>query len=63
MSAHSSLFCSHGESRQSAAVSDTAVVVALFAILLYVWFRFEWQFGVAALLSNGHDVPMAVFEP
>lgn len=33
-----------------------AVVVALLGILIYVWFRFEWQFGVAALLSLIHDV-------
>ncbi|BAE51317.1 protein translocase subunit SecF [Paramagnetospirillum magneticum] len=33
-----------------------AVVLALGAIALYVWFRFEWQFGVGALVSTFHDV-------
>jgi len=33
-----------------------AVVLALAAIALYVWFRFEWQFGVGALISTFHDV-------
>jgi preprotein translocase SecF subunit len=33
-----------------------AVVVAMFGILLYVWFRFEWQFAVAAIASLIHDV-------
>ena len=33
-----------------------AVVVALFGILIYVWFRFEWQFAVAAIASLIHDV-------
>ncbi|KZD10990.1 protein translocase subunit SecF [Oceanibaculum pacificum] len=33
-----------------------AVVLALLAIMLYVWFRFEWQFGVCALLTLLHDV-------
>jgi preprotein translocase subunit SecF len=33
-----------------------ATVAALFAIAVYVWFRFEWQFGVCALLSLIHDV-------
>ena len=33
-----------------------AVVVALMGILIYVWFRFEWQFAVAAIASLIHDV-------
>jgi preprotein translocase subunit SecF len=32
-----------------------ATVLALFAIMVYVWFRFEWQFGVGAMLSTLHD--------
>ena len=32
-----------------------ATVLALFAIAAYVWFRFEWQFGVGAMLSTLHD--------
>ncbi len=33
-----------------------AVVVTLAAIAVYVWFRFEWQFGVGALIAMLHDV-------
>lgn len=33
-----------------------AVVFALGAIALYIWFRFEWQFGIGALVSTFHDV-------
>jgi preprotein translocase subunit SecF len=33
-----------------------ATLLAMGAIAAYVWFRFEWQFGVAALLSLIHDV-------
>ncbi|MGB3022595.1 MAG: protein translocase subunit SecF [Methyloceanibacter sp.] len=33
-----------------------AVVVAMIAILFYIWFRFEWQFAVAAIASLVHDV-------
>ena len=33
-----------------------AVLLSLVAIALYVWFRFEWQFGVGALISTFHDV-------
>jgi preprotein translocase subunit SecF len=33
-----------------------AVVATLLAIAVYVWFRFEWQFGVGALIALLHDV-------
>jgi preprotein translocase subunit SecF len=33
-----------------------AAVLAVALISVYVWFRFEWQFGVAALLTTFHDV-------
>ncbi|MDO8606111.1 MAG: protein translocase subunit SecF [Phaeospirillum sp.] len=33
-----------------------AVALSLLAIAVYVWFRFEWQFGVGALVSTFHDV-------
>jgi preprotein translocase subunit SecF len=33
-----------------------AVSLALGAILIYIWFRFEWQFGVGAVLALSHDV-------
>jgi preprotein translocase SecF subunit len=33
-----------------------AVVIAMIAILIYIWFRFEWQFAVAAVASLVHDV-------
>ncbi|MFO1079555.1 MAG: protein translocase subunit SecF [Reyranellaceae bacterium] len=33
-----------------------AVLATLAAIAIYVWFRFEWQFGVGALVALLHDV-------
>jgi len=33
-----------------------AVGLALISILLYIWFRFEWQFGVGAILALTHDI-------
>ena len=33
-----------------------ATVLALGAILVYVWFRFEWQFGIGATIATMHDV-------
>ncbi|HXE27591.1 MAG TPA: protein translocase subunit SecF [Stellaceae bacterium] len=32
-----------------------ATILALIAIAIYVWFRFEWPFGVGAMLSTLHD--------
>jgi preprotein translocase SecF subunit len=32
-----------------------ATILALCAIAFYVWFRFEWPFGVGAMLSTLHD--------
>ncbi len=33
-----------------------AVGAAIFAILVYIWFRFEWQFGMGAVVALIHDV-------
>jgi preprotein translocase subunit SecF len=33
-----------------------AVLAAIVAIMLYVWFRFEWQFAVGTLVALAHDV-------
>ncbi|HOO81170.1 MAG TPA: protein translocase subunit SecF [Alphaproteobacteria bacterium] len=32
-----------------------AVLFSLAGILAYVWFRFEWQFGVASIIALAHD--------
>src|SRR6185503_15891551 len=37
-----------------------AVLIALVAILIYVWFRFEWQFALAAITTTTHDVIMTI---
>lgn len=33
-----------------------AVVAGILAIVMYVWFRFEWQFAVGAVVALTHDV-------
>ena len=33
-----------------------AVSLAILAILIYIWFRFEWQFGMGAVVALTHDV-------
>ena len=38
----------------------TAVLLALAAMLVYIWFRFEWQFGVGAVIALMHDVILTI---
>lgn len=37
-----------------------AVVLAIAAISVYIWLRFEWQFGVGSVLSLIHDVALTM---
>ncbi|MCU0890621.1 MAG: protein translocase subunit SecF [Sandarakinorhabdus sp.] len=37
-----------------------AVLLAMLGIAIYIWFRFEWQFGVGALFSLAHDVAITM---
>ena len=37
-----------------------AVIAAILGIMAYVWFRFEWQFAVAAIVALIHDVFITV---
>jgi preprotein translocase subunit SecF len=37
-----------------------AIGLAMLGIALYIWFRFEWQFGVGALFSLFHDVALTL---
>ena len=46
-----------GELIEAGAIS---VALALLAIMAYIWFRFEWQFGVGAVLALAHDVVTTV---
>ena len=38
----------------------TAVLAALAAMLIYIWFRFEWQFGLGAVVALLHDVILTI---
>ncbi len=33
-----------------------ALGASIIAIVIYIWFRFEWQFGIAAVLAEVHDI-------
>jgi len=37
-----------------------AVSVAVFMVLIYIWFRFEWQFGLGAVIALVHDVLITI---
>ena len=37
-----------------------AIGLAMLGIAIYIWFRFEWQFGVGALVTLFHDVAMTL---
>ena len=34
--------------------------LAIFAILIYLWFRFEWQFALGAMIANVHDIVLTI---
>ncbi|HEY7007205.1 MAG TPA: protein translocase subunit SecF [Sphingomicrobium sp.] len=47
-------------SEELAGSSALAIALAMLGIALYIWFRFEWQFGVGALLTLAHDIAMTL---
>ncbi|TNF20418.1 MAG: protein translocase subunit SecF [Rhodobacteraceae bacterium] len=46
-----------GELIQTAAI---AVVLAIAAVLVYIWLRFEWQFALGAVIALVHDVILTI---
>ena len=36
------------------------LVLAIMCILVYLWFRFEWQFALGAMIANVHDLVLTV---
>ncbi|MCA3564228.1 MAG: protein translocase subunit SecF [Methylocystis sp.] len=36
------------------------VLLSLFAVLIYLWFRFEWQFALAAIIATMHDLILTI---
>src|SRR5471032_2080422 len=36
------------------------LMLAIFSILLYLWFRFEWQFALGAMIANVHDIVLTI---
>lgn len=42
------------------AMSTLGLVMAIIGILIYLWFRFEWQFALGAMIANVHDLVLTV---
>ena len=38
----------------------SAVLLALLFVMIYLWFQFEWQFALGAILSLLHDVTLSI---
>jgi preprotein translocase subunit SecF len=36
------------------------LMLAILGILIYLWFRFEWQFALGAMIANVHDLVLTV---
>ncbi|MFD2649780.1 protein translocase subunit SecD [Devosia albogilva] len=47
-------------SGELAMTSTIGLSVAVLGILIYLWFRFEWQFAVGAVVSTLHDVVLTL---
>ena len=47
-------------SKELLAYSTIGLMVAIFAILIYLWFRFEWQFALGAMIANVHDLVLTI---
>ena len=42
------------------AKSTIGLGLAIVAILVYLWFRFEWQFSLGAMIANVHDLVLTI---
>jgi len=42
------------------AYGTIGLILAIVAILIYLWFRFEWQFALGAMIANVHDIVLTV---
>jgi preprotein translocase subunit SecF len=42
------------------AYGTVGLILAILAILIYLWFRFEWQFALGAMIANVHDLVLTI---
>jgi preprotein translocase subunit SecF len=42
------------------AYGTVGLMMAILCILVYLWFRFEWQFALGAMIANVHDIVLTI---
>jgi preprotein translocase subunit SecF len=42
------------------AYGTVGLMLAILSILVYLWFRFEWQFALGAMIANVHDLVLTI---
>jgi preprotein translocase subunit SecF len=42
------------------AYGTIGLMLAIMGILIYLWFRFEWQFALGAMIANVHDLVLTI---
>lgn len=47
-------------SSELAITGAIGLTVAMLGVLMYLWFRFEWQFAVGAIVATAHDVVLTI---
>jgi preprotein translocase subunit SecF len=47
-------------SNEFLAYGTMGLMAAILAILTYLWFRFEWQFALGAMIANVHDLVLTI---
>ena len=47
-------------SGELARTGTLAVVFTIAGIMIYIWFRFEWQFALGAMIANVHDIVLTI---
>jgi preprotein translocase subunit SecF len=47
-------------SNELLAYGTIGMMLAIVGILIYLWFRFEWQFALAAMIANVHDLVLTI---
>ena len=47
-------------SNELATAGIIGVLISFVGILIYIWIRFEWQYGLGAIIATAHDVVMTI---
>ena len=55
-----SKWCGPRVSGELLAYGMLGLMLAIVAILIYLWFRFEWQFALGAMIANVHDIVLTI---